>query len=424
MRQAYSSLAPNVNENETAALGIIGTIGFMALFVWVLRRLTSALSEHPLYDHLAAMNLFAMLLGTVGGLGSLFAFFVSVQLRGYNRISVFIAFISIAAAVIELQKCTTGRILRSASPLIVAAVALVVGVWDQTSPDDLNFSTTAFESDRAFVQGIEAAVSPGAMIFELPYMGYPEMSSVHGTHDYDPGRGYLHSANLKWSYGAVRGRQGDKWLSWVSALPVDEQLDQLATEGFEGIYVDRRGYADGAQALEVELTQRLGAPKVTSSDGRFAFYRIIPTAHPRGLIAPHFSASNTLVRFNAAVLPPWIRSTDGLSGPEPWGRWTEGPVATLRFDLPLPSDFRVVLKVSWALGQNSGAPVQVYVGAETREFVVTGVDQTFELAFQNSAGADEIVFRVPAPVTPQSLGMGDDRRQLGLALVSMGIYKP
>ena len=389
MRQAYSSRAPNVNENEAAALGIIGTIGFLALFVWVLRRLTSALSEHPLYDHLAAMNLSAMLIGTVGGLGAMFAFFVSPQIRGYNRISVFIAFISIAAAVIALQKCCTqgrnGGTLRNPWPLIVAAVALVVGVWDQTSPHDLNFPKTGFESDRAFVQGIEAAVSPGAMIFELPYMGYPERPSVHAMHDYDPGRGYLHSANLKWSYGAVRGRQGDKWLSWVSALPVDEQLDQLAREGFEGIYIDRRGYADGAQALEVELNQRLGAPKVTSGDGRFAFYRMVPTAHPRGLIAPHFSASNTLVRFNAPVLPPWITSTDGFSVPEPWGRWTDGPVATLRFDLPLPSDFRVVLKVKQAVGQNLGTPVRVSVGAETREFVVTGFDQTFELAFQNSA---------------------------------------
>ena len=64
------------------------------------------------------------------------------------------------------------------------------------------------------------------------------------------------------------------------------------------------------------------------------------------------------------------------------------------------------------------------MGGETHEFVVTGVDQTFELAFQNSARADEIAFRVPAPVTPQSLGMNDDQRQLGLWFVSMGIYKP
>lgn len=43
------------------------------------------------------VNLFAFLLGTVGGFGAVFSFVIRPQLRGLNRISVYIAFFSIAA---------------------------------------------------------------------------------------------------------------------------------------------------------------------------------------------------------------------------------------------------------------------------------------------------------------------------------------
>lgn len=60
--------------------------------------------------------------------------------------------------------------------------------------------------------------------------------------DYASFRGYLHSTNLKWSYGAYKGRTADKWNQVVSSLEVDQMLETLALTGFEGIYIDREGY--------------------------------------------------------------------------------------------------------------------------------------------------------------------------------------
>ena len=422
----YSRIAPNVNENRTSALGIVGTIGFLFLLTWAFRRLTSSQPSHFIFDHLAAMNLAALMLATVGGVGAVFAFFVSAQIRGYNRISVFIAFLGIAASAILLQRCTSRnenqRTVWNTWPLPLAALVLAIGIWDQTSADDLSSYRGAFDSDRAFVRSIEDSVTPGAKIFQFPVLSYPESPPIFGMNDYDPGRAYLHSSSLKWSYGAVRGRPGGRWLSWVSTLSVDEQISELIKRGFVGIYVDRRGYEDGAKSLELELTRRLGVPKLVSGDGRFAFYLITSSQHRSDIAPPHFSAANTLVQFNREFLPPWIVSISGLSGVEAWGRWTDGAVTDIKFDQPLPRNFKVLFKIKWALGRNVGTPVKVKVGAETQEFVITGPDQEFELRFANQTDADEISLRVPAPVSPRSLGMSDDNRMLGVALFSMGIY--
>ena len=50
------------------------------------------------------LNATALLYGTVGGFGTIFALFVSPQLRSLNRISVFIAFLSLAAVAACLDR--------------------------------------------------------------------------------------------------------------------------------------------------------------------------------------------------------------------------------------------------------------------------------------------------------------------------------
>src|ERR1044072_6089056 len=86
----------NMTENDAATLGLIGTIGFLALLaVLFFRR-----RDNALLAELSILNLFAVLLGTIGGLGSLFALFVSPAIRSYNRISVFIAFFALLAVAV------------------------------------------------------------------------------------------------------------------------------------------------------------------------------------------------------------------------------------------------------------------------------------------------------------------------------------
>jgi phosphoglycerol transferase len=91
--------------------------------------------------------------------------------------------------------------------------------------------------------------------------------------DYDHFRGYLYSNTLSWSYGAMRGRQ-PPWQRDLSEEPADRLVARAAIIGFDGIYIDRFGYADRAVALEQRLVEILGAQPVVSENQRLAYFSI------------------------------------------------------------------------------------------------------------------------------------------------------
>src|SRR5205823_7319359 len=124
------------------------------------------------------------------------------------------------------------------------------------------------------VQAIEAASEPHAMIFQLPYVAFPETVPPCRMAGYMPMRGYIHSRTLRWTYGGMKGREGDLWCRQVAAQPVAEMVDTLCYAGFGGVYVDRAGYPDNAAGLESGLIQALGAGQAESPDRRLAFYSL------------------------------------------------------------------------------------------------------------------------------------------------------
>jgi phosphoglycerol transferase len=133
-----------------------------------------------------------------------------------------------------------------------------------------------FTNDARFVNSIENSVPPGSMIFQLPYVPFPENPVVvNKMYDYDLFRGYLHSQDLHWTYGAMKGRSGDAWYKEVSKQPPNELLKTISFAGFNGIYIDRFGYEDEADSLINQLSHDLGTQPVLSENRRLAFFSII-----------------------------------------------------------------------------------------------------------------------------------------------------
>jgi phosphoglycerol transferase len=91
------------------------------------------------------------------------------------------------------------------------------------------------------------------MLFQLPYMPFPESPPRHRLADYDLFRPYLSTSWLRWSYGAVRTRFADAWIADIAARPIRDMVQALALAGFRGIVVDSYGYEDGGAALDAEL---------------------------------------------------------------------------------------------------------------------------------------------------------------------------
>ena len=275
-REYYDSHAIGVlvNENGTASLGLWGAIGFLLSLATLLRKHSSDL----LYT-LGIFNLWGLLFATIGGFGTIFAFLITPQIRSYNRISMFLGFFSLAALMWALDCAWHSRFwhFRITGLVLVPGLLVLTGVLDQVPRHFLPSHLVVerqFNEQQDFIGRIENTVPQGSMIFQLPYMFFPEHGDLNRMLDYDPLVGYLHSKSLHWSYAALKDRPVDLWQKAVAAEPTARMVDSLEAAGFAGIYVDRYGYTDNAAALEAELRTILKSDPIADSTGRYLFFRI------------------------------------------------------------------------------------------------------------------------------------------------------
>lgn len=367
------------------SLGIIGAAGLLWLLTVGLtsvaggRTLRNADGPHRTLSFLAIVTL---LTGTIGGFSALVAIFLTPQFRSWNRVTVLLAFLSLAAIGLLIDRWWGGRAPTALGPAAAArigppvnggpglrrrrrgqvgrvaadgdavrravrrrravgsaglAALLLVGLFDQTGGAVPAYRANAAEhdSDRAFVRTIEARLPRGSMIYQLPYVSFPEAAPIHDTGSYDQVRGYLHSDHLRWSYGAVRGRDHG-WQDALLGQPLDLVLRRLAAVGFAGLWIDRHGYLDNAVSLEQALSDRL-APPLVSGDGRLSFFSLVDFT--AALRRDH--PSSELDALTARTLSPVTTSPgDGLQRHREGGatHWFDGEAsATLHVTNPSPA---------------------------------------------------------------------------------------
>ena len=278
-------------EAASTNLGAVGAVGFLILLgmlVWRGRaaethpnsshtpslRAGVAGDREPLFSALARLNLTALLLATTGGFGALFALLVSPQIRTYARMHVYIAFFALFCVALLLDRLWRTR---HRAGVALTAVIAFVGLFDQTTlvmVAPYAQRARAYRADAAFVHALEARLPAGAQIFQLPYLRFPESGGLPGTKlmDYDPLRPYLHSRALRWSYPTMFGRPGDAWTNAVADQPAPELVRTLSDVGFDGILVDRDGYADDGAAIVAALTAELGADSGARATERWVFF--------------------------------------------------------------------------------------------------------------------------------------------------------
>jgi hypothetical protein len=279
VNQVFS--APN-NSEATQFLGLIGSLGFLGLMIVLLGLGVTRGRDRspPLLFVLAALSAISVLFGVTGGLSWVLGIAGFTDIRSWNRISIFIAFYSLVAVGIALDRLVARSRAFPHKALAVSGVAVLlvaIGVFDQTSsaiiPDSRRFESE-WNSDAVFVKEIEHTLGPGGKVFQLPYLPFPEAEldvPPYGMVDYDPLRGYVHSDDLYWGYGGTRGRAAD-WQAQVVKRSTPAMLDAITAVGFDGLWIDTLGYPNQATTIIAEVQAATGEAPVYSPNRRFVFF--------------------------------------------------------------------------------------------------------------------------------------------------------
>lgn len=484
----YINAFPLVTENISASLGLAGSLGFVLLLggVFVASLLAHSQNRHK-SNHvvsgvqlrllvLSTLSLALLLMATVGGFSSLFAMLVSTSIRSWNRISIFIAFLSVTAFVMVLDQLVASYVkptYRMTVGVVLACVVLIFGVLDQTVKPChtcIAANRALYESDKTFIQSIEKSLPVNAAVYQLPYMAYPESSPVNSLGSYDQARGHLHSASLNWSFGGIRGRDGDWFYRKLAQLPISQQVAVVKAMGFSGIYVDRRGYLGSApekrcvlyidskigrikndcmtiSEVEQDIAAAVGIQrnqqKLVSKDEQLSFSPLgtdmkdVALAD-RYLLPIGFQLVDGIpvpaggfeeaIDLRKSELPAYVGRITGLSGitvlgDQLVGRWSDANQAkhvTVWLAKPLPSKLTLTVRALGA-GPNAGKPLQIKIGKQIKELVFGSEFESKSISFELAEPSYKIEFKPYDPFSPARRWGTSDSRLLGVEFEQISI---
>ncbi len=269
----YSTHAPLVNENATAALGAVGSIGFALLCAALLYSFcTKDRCKGKMWDLIDFLSLSVLVfvtVGAIGGFGLVFNFLVTPQIRCYNRSSIFIAGLALVMVALVIDKITVSK---SWGKCIICLAILGVSMYDTVyiHPDywqeALRPTQEIYED---YFANVEASLDEGDMVYQLPYLDFPEV----GPFDYKHFNAYLYTDTLRWSYGGVKGRDTGARELLDSDGGSYMFLKNIKNAGFKAVYIDTDGYEDGGASI-LSFYNGLGVEPLVSSDGKLYLYDI------------------------------------------------------------------------------------------------------------------------------------------------------
>jgi phosphoglycerol transferase len=246
------------------------------------------------------------------------------------------------------------------------------------------------------------------MIFQLPYIPFPEYPSVNQMKDYDHFRAYLHSKNLRWSYGAMKGREGDVWQKQISSAPLSELVLKLAFAGFNGIYIDRYGYVDKGAQIESEIAEKLGSNPVISGNGRLVFFNM--TEFNKRL-KERYAEPEWQLKQDLALHPLNLSWRGGFSdlevGPGKAWRWCSSE-GELQIDNTSQLTRRVLIQMSFSSGHQEYSDLSISSLLFTEKLRINANPTPYSKTIDVPPGQHVVKFvcnaaRVNAPLDPRNL---------------------
>lgn len=297
------------NESFAPYLGLTGIVGL----TWLLAAGLSALLKRRAVPGPVLPVVWVLAFASLGGLTNIIAFFTGVMVfRSSNRFSIFISAVVVLFLVSRVSRWM--RTWPSWASVGAAAGVAILGVAEElprSRPDDHHASiATRITTDSDFGRRLEAELAPGAMVFQLPVVAFPEVVPPHRLGDYEHFRPYLATRELCFNYGALKGRSRYRWQRDMETLPTTELLQRLENYGFAALYLNRRGFADRGEKLLGDLARLGRTRRIDGARGDQVVVLLEPAERPRPPLA---------------AAPSFGRGWQNAQPGEP--RWAFGPAA-------------------------------------------------------------------------------------------------
>ncbi|MBL9210361.1 MAG: hypothetical protein JNL92_07820 [Opitutaceae bacterium] len=271
-------------ESSMSYLGLAGIAGLAWLGIVSVRRLLRR--QGPPAPALATGWIVAF--SSLGGVTNIFALLTGlVVFRATNRFSIFISAVALLFLATQLSRWSARRPRWLTVGL--AALVAVVGLADQmprgAGPQWQADIAGRVAADRAFGQRLETQLPPGAMVFQLPVLDFPEATPPHQLEDYTYFRPYLATRSLCFSYGALRRRSRSHWQRDLADASPPELVARLERYGFAAVYFHRAAFPDRGEQLLRELAAAGRTERIVSPDREQVAVLLEPRSQPEKPLA-------------------------------------------------------------------------------------------------------------------------------------------
>lgn len=264
-----------LSENRLSSIGLIAAIAFVGLCICLLVSFIKK-KGNRFTDFSALCVLVAVLVSTVGGLGTIFNFFVTPEIRCYCRISIYIICFCYIAFCYFFSRKKMNLWLK----VLMFAILLGIGSFDQVVISDKDAWVGAgiqAEAYENFFSKVEEKMNKGDMVYQLPFVEFPEPASsqIETMDAYNHLVAYIFTDTLKWSNGGIKGRNETARQLYISNGVGNEFLECIKKAGFKGVYINMTGYPENQRQQLIHFySEELGLIPIISEDGLLYFYDI------------------------------------------------------------------------------------------------------------------------------------------------------
>jgi hypothetical protein len=266
----------------------------------------------------------------VMGLNYLFAWFVTPQLRGWDRLTPYFLLLFLLGGGAVLGQWKWARSTVVALPLAVALLCVTLvesvlpfrpGLTEGLAEDRSTGFLSLPPIDRSTLDKTEVARDYGARVnakvpedcgvLQLPYLAYPETGPIENLGAYEHFWVSLNNPDKGWSYGAMKNTYASVWMSQMPPVPSDSQISLLRGGDFCGIHLDLRAYDDAtASELVANISTRFGDPVAVGYDGNWLFFDIRSGVGTSSEDSAHFFNQAELTPDGVTVYPGESRLTE------------------------------------------------------------------------------------------------------------------